>query len=204
MIFPSSNFSIKWCFQQVTFWSSDLSIKWPFHQVTAPSSRVRISSFGLIMSDPDISPEPDKHHHHHINYHHHHHYNHHYYHNIHQRLLLLLPLFSTNDILWQLTSFWRCKLHRSAHREHPQSVCCLHKHRMTLNSGKKYSTHSANGLHHLIGLVGSELDHRSLPPEFESRRWHSWRVCRLWLRFITFGGRSAHFAYHVHKSGHKT
>ena len=24
-----------------------------------------------------------------------------------------------------------------------------------------------------------------------------------WLRFITFGGRSAHLVYHVHKSGHK-
>ena len=26
----------------------------------------------------------------------------------------------------------------------------------------------------------------------------------LWLRFITFGCRSAHLAYHGHKSGHKT
>ena len=26
----------------------------------------------------------------------------------------------------------------------------------------------------------------------------------LWRRFITFGGRSAHLAYHVHKSGRKT
>jgi len=25
-----------------------------------------------------------------------------------------------------------------------------------------------------------------------------------WLRFITFGGHSAHLSYHVHKSGHKT
>jgi len=26
----------------------------------------------------------------------------------------------------------------------------------------------------------------------------------LWLLFITFGGRSAYLAYHVHKSGRKT
>ena len=56
---------------------------------------------------------------------------------------------------------------------------------------------------HII-LVGSALDHRSLPPEFESRRGHIWRVFHLWLRFITFGGHSAHLAYHVHKSGRKT
>jgi len=53
-------------------------------------------------------------------------------------------------------------------------------------------------------LVGSALDHRSLPPEFESRGRHIWRVFHLWLRFITFGGRSAHLAYHVHKSSRKT
>jgi len=51
---------------------------------------------------------------------------------------------------------------------------------------------------------GSVLDHRSLPPVFESRRGHIWRLFRLWLRLITFGGRSAHLAYHVHKSGRKT
>ena len=51
---------------------------------------------------------------------------------------------------------------------------------------------------------GSVLDHRSLPPVFESRRGHIWRLFRLWLRLITFGGRSADLAYLVHKSGRKT
>jgi len=30
------------------------------------------------------------------------------------------------------------------------------------------------------------------------------RLFHLWLRFITFGGHSAHLAYHVHRNGHKT
>ena len=38
----------------------------------------------------------------------------------------------------------------------------------------------------------------------ESRRGHIWRVFRLWLRLITFACRSAHLAYHVHKSVRKT
>ena len=41
-------------------------------------------------------------------------------------------------------------------------------------------------------------------PEFESRHRHMWRVFHLWLPFITFGGRLAHLAYPVHKSGRKT
>jgi len=49
------------------------------------------------------------------------------------------------------------------------------------------------------GGSGSVFDHRSL-----NRRGHIWRLFHLWLRFITFGGRSAHLAYHVHKSGRKT
>ena len=56
----------------------------------------------------------------------------------------------------------------------------------------------------LCGLTGSVLDHRSLKPEFVSGRGHIWRMFHLWLRFITLGGRSAHLAYHVHKSGRKT
>ena len=48
------------------------------------------------------------------------------------------------------------------------------------------------------------MEHRSLPPEFESRRGHIWKLFHLRLRFITFGGRSAHLAYHMHKSGRKT
>ena len=51
---------------------------------------------------------------------------------------------------------------------------------------------------------GSVLDHRSLPPVFKSWRGHIWRLFRLSLRLITFGGRSAHLAYLVHKSGRKT
>ena len=51
---------------------------------------------------------------------------------------------------------------------------------------------------------GSVLAHRSLPPVFESRRGHIWRLFCLSLRLITFGSRSAHLAYIVHKSGHKT
>ena len=51
---------------------------------------------------------------------------------------------------------------------------------------------------------GSVLDHRSLPPVFESWCGHIWRLFHLWLRLITFGGCLAHLAYHVHKSGRKT
>ena len=51
---------------------------------------------------------------------------------------------------------------------------------------------------------GSVLDYRSLSPVFKSRRGHIWRLFRLWLLLITFGGRSAHLAYRMHKSGRKT
>ena len=51
---------------------------------------------------------------------------------------------------------------------------------------------------------GSLLDHRSLPPVFESRRGHIWRLFGLSRRLITFEGRSAHLAYLVHKNGRKT
>ena len=51
---------------------------------------------------------------------------------------------------------------------------------------------------------GSVLDYRSLPPVFESRGGHICRLFRLWLCIITSGGRSAHLAYLVHKSGCKT
>jgi len=50
----------------------------------------------------------------------------------------------------------------------------------------------------------SVLDHRSLSPVFKSRCGHIWRLFHLWFRFITFGGCSAHLAYNMHKSGHKT
>ena len=51
---------------------------------------------------------------------------------------------------------------------------------------------------------GSAWDPRSLPSLFESRRRHISRLFHLWLRFITFGGHSAHLAYRVHKRGRKT
>ena len=54
------------------------------------------------------------------------------------------------------------------------------------------------------GLTSSVLDHRWLPPEFEPRRGYIWKCFIFWLRFITFGDRSAHLAYQVHKSGRKT
>ena len=57
---------------------------------------------------------------------------------------------------------------------------------------------------HLCGLVGSALEHGSLPPEFECLCGHIWRVFHLWFCFITFRGCSAHLAYHMHKSSHKT
>ena len=56
----------------------------------------------------------------------------------------------------------------------------------------------------LCCLVDSALDHISLPPGFESRRGHTWKVFHLWFRFITFGCRSAHLAYLVQKSARKT
>jgi len=56
----------------------------------------------------------------------------------------------------------------------------------------------------LRGLTGITLDHRSVPPQFESQLGHIWRLFHLWLCFISFGSRSAHLAYHVHKSGRKT
>jgi len=43
--------------------------------------------------------------------------------------------------------------------------------------------------HCYSGFVwGVLVMHRSLSPEFESRREHIWRLFHLWLRFITFGG----------------
>ena len=53
------------------------------------------------------------------------------------------------------------------------------------------------GLH---GLIGSAAGRRSLAPVFKPRSSYIRRVFRLSLRLITFGGRSAHLAYLVHKS----
>ena len=40
----------------------------------------------------------------------------------------------------------------------------------------------------LSGLAVACLNHRSLPPVFESRRGHIWRLFHLLFRFVTFGG----------------
>jgi len=57
---------------------------------------------------------------------------------------------------------------------------------------------------HLHGLNGSALDHRSLPPRFQSWHGHIGRVVHLRLCLITIGGCSAYLADLVHKGGHKT
>jgi len=56
---------------------------------------------------------------------------------------------------------------------------------------------------HEVGPLDAST-RRSLPPVFKSRRGHIWRLFHHWLRLITCGGRSAHLAYLVHKSGRKT
>ena len=79
---------------------------------------------------------------------------------------------------------------------------------LTGSHAKNYHSCHHHHHHHHHGAPpwssGSVLHHRSLPPVFESRRGHIWRLFRLSLRLITFGGRSAHLAYLVHKSGRKT
>ena len=55
----------------------------------------------------------------------------------------------------------------------------------------------------LRGLTGSAISHRSIAPRFKPRPGYVRRVFHLTLRLITFGGRSAHLAYAVHKSGRK-
>ena len=75
--------------------------------------------------------------------------------------------------------------------------------RKRLNWSGRVSTHTHTHTHTHTAPAwssGSALDHRSLAPVFESRRGHIWRVFHLRLLFITFGGRSAHLAYHAHKS----
>ena len=52
---------------------------------------------------------------------------------------------------------------------------------------------------HLCGLAVASW-FCPLPPVFESRCGHIWRLFHLWLGFITFAGHSAHLAYIVHKS----
>jgi len=55
----------------------------------------------------------------------------------------------------------------------------------------------------LRGLTVIVVDHISQPPEFKSPRGHVRRLFHLSLRLITFGGRSAHSTYRMHKSGCK-
>jgi len=63
---------------------------------------------------------------------------------------------------------------------------------------------SSSQIGRLCGLNGSILDHGSQPPEFEPRCWHIWRLFHFFDFTSFFGGRLAHLAYHVHKTGHKT
>ena len=95
----------------------------------------------------------------------------------------LLPLMKTISI------FSVCTVHRMSP---PGINCsCLFNYQ-----GLKLVSFILNSRRQLRGLVGS--DHRSLPPEFESRCGHIWRAFHLRLRFIT------DLAYRVHKSGCKT
>jgi len=56
----------------------------------------------------------------------------------------------------------------------------------------------------LHGLTSCMVNHRSIAPGFKPRMGYVRRVFVLSLRLITFGGRSAHLAYLVHKGGRKT
>ena len=53
----------------------------------------------------------------------------------------------------------------------------------------------------LHGLTGSADGHRSIAPGLNPRPDYVRRVFHLSLPLVTFGGRSAHFVYLVHKSG---
>jgi len=85
-------------------------------------------------------------------------------------------------------------------------------HRFMFNLPKlkshKYNCHGKIHFHASVRATpwsgGSVLEHRSLPSVFESRRGDIWRLFHLWLLFTVFRGRSAHLAYHMHKSGIKT
>ena len=56
----------------------------------------------------------------------------------------------------------------------------------------------------LHGLTGSAVGHKSIAPRFKLRPGYVGKAFRVSLRLITFGGRSAHLANLVHKSGRKT
>jgi len=75
------------------------------------------------------------------------------------------------------------------------TICCSNN--TNSSSSSSSSSSNSNSLWRLRGLIGSALDHRSLPLPFESRV-HIWRMFHLWLRFTTFGARSTHLAYHVY------
>ena len=70
------------------------------------------------------------------------------------------------------------------------------------NSGHFAVVYSSIIFNKPLWSSGSMLDHRSLPPLFESQCGNIWQLFNLWLCFITFGGCLAHLA-HVHKSGPK-
>ena len=106
---------------------------------------------------------------------------------------MALILFATKLPLWKSHRFQHLHVCVCTFSVGKVYICTLMK-IMIIMDGRKC----------LQCLTGSELDHRSLPPEFESRGGHIWRLFHLWLHLITFGGRSAHLPYHVHKSDHTT
>jgi len=84
-----------------------------------------------------------------------------------------------------------------------RQIRVLYRHTTIVNISDSLYQHPSVFIPLCVGFA-SALDHWSLPPEFESRRSHIWGVFHLWLRLVTFRGRSAHLAYHVHKSGLRT
>ena len=100
---------------------------------------------------------------------------------------------------FQMTSFWWWSRHKSVISGWNFSVKCY-----VIRTETFRRACTILAVFFVFFWCGSMLDHRSLPYVFESRPGHIWRVFHLWLRFITFGGRSAHLAYHVHTCGHKT
>jgi len=67
-----------------------------------------------------------------------------------------------------------------------QQVCIL----SFSHSLSSMNTHTHTNIYihthtHLRGLTDCTLDHRSLPPEFESWREHIWRLFHLWLHLCT-------------------
>jgi len=73
-----------------------------------------------------------------------------------------------------------------------------------LNSNVIFHTYSYQSGLQLYGLAVACWMTDHYHPYLILSMGHIWRVFHLWLHFITFGGCSAHLAYHVDKSGRKT